>query len=82
MPLFILLIFGIRKLVNKEKIIKPAFKLLLMMFVSTYHLYQIFLGLEHRGLKTVSIFNNDGIVSEINDYRKQQNYSLVSKDFL
>lgn len=81
-PLFILLIFGIRKLVNKEKIIKPAFKLLLMMFVlSLPILYQIFFGAGASRFKTVSIFNNDGIVSEINDYRKQQNYSLVSKIF-
>lgn len=81
-PLFILLVFGIRKLVDKEKIIKPTFRLLLMIFVlSLPILYQIFFGAGALRFKTLSIFNNDGIVSEINDYRKQQNYSLVSKIF-
>jgi hypothetical protein len=81
-PLFILLIFGCRKLVNKEKIIKPAFKLLAIMFVlSLPILYQIFCGSAANRFEKFSVFNNDGLISEINDYRKQQNYSLISKVF-
>ncbi len=81
-PLFILIIFGYRKIITKEKIIKPAFKLLMIMFVlSLPILYQIFFGAGATRFKKVSLFNNDGLVSEINDYRKQQNYSFVSKVF-
>jgi len=81
-PLFIFIIFGCRKLITKEKLIKPAFKLLVMMLViSLPILYQIFFGAGAARFKTVSLFSNDGLVSEINDYRKQQNYSFVSKIF-
>lgn len=81
-PLFILIVFGCRKLVNKEKIIKPVFKLLLMMFVlSLPILYQIFFGSAGNRFEKFSVFSNDGLISEIIDYRKQQNYSLVSKVF-
>ncbi len=81
-PLFILVIFGCRKLVTKEKIIKSAFKLLVIMFIlSLPILYQIFFGAGAARFKTVSLFNNDSLISEINDYRKQQNFSFVSKVF-
>jgi hypothetical protein len=81
-PLFILVIFGCRRLVNKEKIIKSAFKLLVIMFIlSLPILYQIFFGAGAARFKTVSLFNNDSLVSEINDYRKQQNFLFVSKVF-
>lgn len=81
-PLFILIIFGCRRLANKEKIIKPAFKLLLMMFVlSLPILYQIFFGAGAERFKKVSLFNNENILSEINEYRDQQNNSLTSKIF-
>ncbi|MDD2482717.1 MAG: glycosyltransferase family 39 protein [Candidatus Shapirobacteria bacterium] len=81
-PLLILIIFTGRKFFTKEKIFKPAFKLLIIMFVlSLPILYQIFFGTGAERFKKVSLFNNDNLVSEINDYRKQQNYSLVSKIF-
>ncbi len=81
-PLFILIILGCRKLINKEKIIKPAFKLLLIMFVfSLPILYQIFLGQAADRFKKFSIFNNGNLTSEINEYRTQLNNSATSRVF-
>ncbi len=81
-PLLILIIFGIRKLVNKEKPYKTAFRLLAIMFIlSLPILYQIFWGRGGERFKKVSLFNNEGLVNEIIEYRQQQNFSLVSKIF-
>lgn len=81
-PLLILIIFGCRKFVNKEKIIKPAFKLLIIMFfLSLPIMYQIFFGSGAERFKKVGLFNNKDIVAEINDYRNQQNNSFSSKVF-
>lgn len=81
-PLFIIIIIGGRKFINKEKILKPAFKLLIMMFfLSLPILYQIFFGQGGERFKKVSLFNNKDLVAEINDYRNQQNSSFVSKIF-
>jgi 4-amino-4-deoxy-L-arabinose transferase-like glycosyltransferase len=81
-PLLIILIFGSRKLITKEKIVKPAFKLLFIMFIlSLPILYQIFWGQASERFQKVSLFNNDSLISEINDYRNQQNNTFLSKVF-
>lgn len=81
-PLLILLVILTRKLIIKEKIFKPTFKLLAMMFIlSLPILYQIFFGAGAERFKKVSLFNNDGLVSEINSYRQQESNSFVSKIF-
>jgi 4-amino-4-deoxy-L-arabinose transferase-like glycosyltransferase len=81
-PLFLLLIFGIIKLSTKEKVIKPAFKLLVIMFLlSLPILYQIFFGQASERFDKVSLFNDDSLIAEVINYRKQQNYSFSSKIF-
>lgn len=81
-PLFILLIFGIKKISEKEKVIKPAFKLLVIMFfLSLPILYQIFFGQASERFGKVSLFNDDSLITEVINYRQQQNNSFSSKIF-
>ena len=81
-PLLILLVFGSRKLITKEKIFKPAFKLLIIMFfLSLPILSQVFFGQASERFKKVSLFNDDNLISEVINYRQQQNNSFSSKIF-
>ena len=81
-PLLLLIIFGVKKIISKEKVFKSALKLLVIMFIlSLPILYQIFWGQGSDRFKKVSLFNNEGLVSEINEYRNQQNNSFISKVF-
>lgn len=81
-PLLLLLIFGIKKIKTKEKVVKPASKLLIVMFfLSLPILYQIFFGQASERFGKVSLFNNDSLISEVINYREQQNYSFSSKIF-
>ena len=81
-PLLILAIFVIKKITTKERLFRPFLRLLLSVFVfSLPILYSIFFGAGANRFKTVSLFNNDEMISEINEYRVQQNNGFVSKFF-
>jgi 4-amino-4-deoxy-L-arabinose transferase-like glycosyltransferase len=81
-PLLLLLVFGIKKLTTTGKVVKPAFKLLVIMFLlSLPILYQIFFGQASARFGKVSLFNDDNLIAEVISYREQQNYSMLSKIF-
>lgn len=81
-PLLILLLFTSRRITTKEQVIKPSIILLsLMLILSLPILYQIFFASGAERFNKVSLFNSDSIVSEINEYRKDLDYSFISKVF-